>query len=194
MIRVLAAFLATFALSACEIGLYSAVDAAPFEARMAAAPFPDGIYCGLDDDTDGRILVLSDDRDGKDNCEFLRWNGAERVVTFPERTGERDIGVFGLAEAGDGLFLVQQHLGGDENSDRPYSFMLTAGAAHGDAVAFLPLVFNKDMIAMAAVYPGLTISSHTSSFMTPPLPLDAPADVAPPPPNADVYFVSDGSP
>lgn len=195
MFRILTVSLAAFAASACTFGLSSAVDAAPFEARLVASPFPDGVYCPLDADEAGQVMVQGRDEQGESDCATLTWDPSRRLLVVVEE-GEKDKPTeLAMADLGDGLFLMQFDLENGADSERPYSFGIVTGMAHGAAIAFLPLPSNEKVAALAARYSGLTIATHTLSgpFMTPTLPPDAPEGAELPPPTI-VHYVSAGSP
>jgi len=200
MLRILMAGLMIFAASGCTFGLPSAVDAAPFEARPAKAPFADGEYCGLDDDEDGQLVVRSAEADDDNNCAAFTWDAARRVFVLSDESDEtRDIyavvkpGELAIADLGDGLLLLQfNNQEAEQDPDTSWPFMLMAGMAHGDAIAILPLPSDERVVTYAASYPGVRPSPQQNRTMGPPVPDDAPADATPASP--DRFYISGGAP
>ncbi len=190
MLRILMAGLATLAASGCTFGLPSAVDAAPFEARAATAPFADGEYCTLEQDEAGKLVVRRLIEDARSICSTLTWNATRRL--FVMRDGEGKEAELKLVDLGEGFLLVQLPAGTGK-SDSPYAFTLLAAAVEGEAFVILPLPDSESILPVAARYPGLTLSTYTPSrppFTTPVVPEGA----QPPPPEPDHYYISAGSP
>ena len=190
MLRILMSACAALAASACTFGLPSAVDAAPFEARMVTAPFPDGEYCALEQDEAGKLVVRRLTEDARNNCATFTWDASRRL--FVMRDGNDKEGEFRLVDLGEGFLLVQLPTGMGE-SESPYAFTLLAAAVEGEAFVILPLPDGEAIVPFAARYPGLTLSSYKPSrppFMTP----DVPEGAEPLPPEPDHFYISAGSP
>lgn len=181
MIRLTLSALAMFAVSACEIGLPSAIDAVPFEARIAKPAFPDGVYCGLDRKEDGGLVVLSAEEDGDNNCIALKWDSESRLFIISDESGRApETGQLAFADLGDGLLLMQfDEPSVDGSLEKPWRFTLMAAVAHGEAVGILPLVVNDETIPLAARYPGLVIETYGAPAAKPRSPEDAPEETLP---------------
>jgi hypothetical protein len=195
MLRILTAGLAMLAASACTIGVPSAVEAAPFEARMASAPFADGVYCALERDADGGRVVKSADADGENNCASFAWEASRRAFVVTDSEGEKPPEDVAPADLGGGLFLLQFRVAETERSEKPFSFLFMAGMAQGEALAVLPLGFDEHTAAMAGRYPGIQLSTYQVASPFPPVPAEE-GDIAEP---AEVdthkaFYISGGSP
>lgn len=194
MLRILMAGLAILMLSGCVVGLPSAVDAAPFVDRMAQAPFADGVYCGVDKTDEGGLLVKSGGEDGEKNCADIIWNAKQREFRLRDPQGEApDIG-WTPVDLGDGLFLLQWPIEAAQRGDDTFSYWLMVGAAHGDAVAFLPLPSDARVDAVAARHPGVTLATHAVAipYLAPP-PAEAGDQADPEPQTEDVRYIAAGS-
>lgn len=190
MIRILTAGLAMLAASACTFGLPSAVDAAPFEARPAKAPFADGEYCSTAADEAGQLMVQRPDEDNEDACATFTWDALQRLFVMRDSLGNE--GEFKLVALGDGFFMVQLPAG-EKEDDSPFAFLLMAAVAQGDAAVILPLPNGEAIVPFAARYPSLALSTYEPSrppFTTP----VAPEGAEPLPPVPDHFYVSAGSP
>lgn len=194
MLRILMAGLAMLAASGCVVGLPSAVDAAPFADRMARAPFADGVYCGIDKVDDGGQLVKSSGEDREKNCAAVIWDVTQRQFMLRDPQGEApDIG-WTPADLGGGLFLLQWPIDDAQRDDAPFRYWLMVGAAHGDAVAFLPLPSDARVDAAAARYPGVMLSIHAiANPRLPPPPAEAGDEADPQPQTQDVRYIAAGS-
>lgn len=189
MLRILMAGLAMLAASGCTFGLPSAVDAAPFEARPAEAPFADGEYCSIAADEAGELMVQRPDDDDEDACATFVWDASQRLFVMRDNLGKE--GEFKLVALGDGFFMVQFPTTPDDDS--PFAFMLMAAVAQGEAAAILPLPNDETYVPLAARYPGIALSTYKPSlppFMTP----VAPEGAEPLPPEPDHFYISAGSP
>lgn len=190
MLRILMAGLMIFAASGCTLGLPSAVEAAPFEARPAKAPFADGEYCNTAADEAGELMVQRPDEDNEDACATFTWDASQRLFVMRDNLGKE--GEFKLVALGDGFFMVQLPAGETED-DSPFAFLLMAAVTQGDAAAILPLPDGEEIVPFAARYPGLALSTYEPSrppFTTP----VAPEGGEPLPPEPDHFYVSAGSP
>lgn len=197
MFRILVAITAALAASACTVGLPSAVEAAPFAARMATAPFADGAYCPLEKNEAGELLVTSRDEDGDTNCGAFSWDASRRVFVIEDLANKTQTMEFAPADLGDGLFLMQLPETGKDKDDKPYGFTLMAGIAHGAAVLVLPFPSDAQAKNLAAQHPGVTLSLCTSCTSIAETPV-AEADADTPEPvtasRPDVFYISAGSP
>ena len=190
MIRALIVAFASLIASGC--GLPSAVDAAPFGARLVESPFPDGVYCGLDDDEDGLLVIRSAEEEGDNNCAALTWDASRRLFIMTDESDDAKApGKLALADLGDGLLLLQfEERPEDDLSEKPWSLMV--GMVQGDFIGILPLVSDQRAVDLAASYPSITLSKHHIPFMTPSVPADAPPGIEPP--QSAHHYVSAGAP
>lgn len=189
MLRILMAGLMIFAASGCTFGLPSAVDAAPFEARPAKAPFADGEYCNTAADEAGELKVQRPDEDDGDACATFTWDASQRLFVMRDNLGKE--GEFKLVALGDGFFMVQ--LPPTTDDDSPFAFLLMAAVVQGEAAVILPLPDGEAIVPFAARYPGLALSTYKPSrppFTTP----VAPEGGEPLPPEPDHFYISAGSP
>lgn len=193
MFRTTMAAFAALAASACTIGLPSAIDAAPFEARMVTAPFADGLYCNVTKDEDGELRVSGEDGDRSNGCSTFTWSAAQRLFVMRDAWGKET--ELKLVDLGDGFFLVQMPtLSSARDGETPFAYTLMAGAIEGDVLLGLPLPSNDKVLPFAARYPGLTLSTYKLSSSFPflaPEPIDG---AEPPPPEPDGVYISAGSP
>lgn len=195
MLRILMAGLALLAASACTVGLPSEVEAAPFADRMAKAPFADGVYCALERDEARAPLVRTSQADGENNCATFSWQAARREFTARDTQDEEPKMTFTPADLGGGLFLLQMPVDEADLGETPYAFWLMTGAAHGDAVAFLPLPFDERVAAMAARHPGVRLATHqvATPLLSVPVPEGSDENVAPEPQTRAVTYIAGGS-
>lgn len=193
MLRILMAGFAMLAMSACTIGVPSAVEAAPFADRMANAPFADGVYCALARDADGGPVVKSGDADSEKNCATFIWQASRRAFEVTDGEGEMPPEDIAPADLGGGLFLLQFYTAEADRGDKPFSFQLMAGMAQGEALAVLPLGFDDRAAAMVARYPGVQLSTYEVGSPFPPAPVEADG-VAEPVAPQKAFYISGGSP
>jgi len=201
MFRILTSVLVLLAVSACgPLGLPSAVDAIPFEARPVTAPFADGVYCGLDDDEadNGKLVVRTTTEEGDSACTTWTWDAVRRVfVVTGESGGLLNGGDIAVAELGDGLLLMQfpQAKPEDDEAEKPWAFLLWIAMDEGEAVALVPLSSGEEVRARASAYPDIVFSRHGEEpAPAPEPPEDASEEVALIAPPAPVYYISAGDP
>lgn len=192
MLRILMAGLAMLAASGCTIGVPSAVEAAPFEARMTEAPFADGFYCALERDAGGGSVVKSGDADGENNCATFVWQASRRAFEVTDGEGDKPPEGIAPADLGGGLFLLQFYTAEADRGDKPFAFQFMAGMAQGEAFAVLPLGFDDRTAAMAARYPSIQLSTYEVGTPLPPAPVEADG-VAEPAAPQEAFYISGGS-
>lgn len=175
--------------SACTVGLPSAVDAAPFEARMTASPIAEATYCGLKLGDDGAFLVRGDTADDENNCAVFGWDEHERLVGAVDPDGNEPAITFAPVDLGNGLFLIQVALTEDQRDGDPFAFTLMAGVANHGAIAFVPLPTNGKIGDEVISHPGVTFSRHASR--APVAYDDATGETIRAP---DIVYISAGSP
>lgn len=187
--------LVAITVSACTVGLPSTIDAAPFEARLAASPVMDGTYCVLTSD-DGELLVQRQSDGGEIICAIFRWDSAERVVRIEDPKGTGKPTAFAPVDLGDGIFLLQLSMTEEEKGGAPFSFTLMAGVVHGGTMVVLPLPSDERTSGAATGHPGVTVSAYKSSGPLMEVPAFSPSgDTAEPVPipNPDIFYVSGGA-
>lgn len=191
--RTVLATLTMLAASACgPLGLPTAVDAIPFDARPATQPFADGVYCGLDEDEedDSKLVVRSLTEEGDSACTTWTWDAGRRLfVVAGETDGFLKTGDVAIADLGDGLLLMQfpETKPEDEEADeKPWAFLLWIAMGEGEAVALVPLPSSEEVRARASAYPGIVFSADEDDpAPAPEPPQDAAEDaevIAPPAP------------
>lgn len=196
------AILTMLAASACgPLGLPTAVDAIPFDARPATQPFADGVYCGLDEDEedDSRVVVRSAPKEGDSACMGWTWDATRRLFVVTKLgDGIINAGDLSVAELGDGLLLMQfpETKPEDEEADeKPWAFLLWVAMAEGEAVALVPLSYGEEVRTRASAYPGIVFSADEEDPAPAPKPQqDAAEDVEVIAPPAPVYYISAGDP
>jgi hypothetical protein len=189
MLRILMACLLTVLAAACTIGLPSAVDAAPFEARMAEAPFADGVYCKLTKGEDDQLLVTGQASDNEDGCSDLTWDAGRRFFIMRDGYGKEV--ELKLVDLGDGFFMMQLPSLSSAD-DVPFSFTLMAGAAQGAVVAILPIGYGEETAPVGARHPNVVLSTYKPSRV--PFTTIVAPEGAVPPPEPDAFYISSGSP
>lgn len=194
MLRILmAVFLTVMAASGCSLGLHSAIDAAPFEARMAAPPFRDGVYCRLTKDDGGELRVPGQSGENANECSSFSWDAARRLSV--QRDAEGNEKELKLVDLGDGFFMMQLPATyGDD--DRPFAFTLWAGVAKSDAFVIIPISYGEELAPVGARHPGVTFSIYKPPQQSPPEPAQTPdgLKVEPLVDNPDVFYISAGAP
>jgi len=155
--------------------------------------FSDGVWCPLDDDDSGQLVVRSAQQTGVASCYAMRWDASRRlVVKADDSDAAQPLDELAFADLGDGLLLMQYEEQKHEDSGEPKLFILMAGMVHGEAFAILPLPGDEGVVAQAAHYPGIAFATRHIAFMTPSLPPDAPEGAQPPP--SPHHYISDGDP
>jgi hypothetical protein len=145
------------AVSACTIGLPTAVDAAPFEARMTEAPVQDGVYCGLAPGDTGQLVVRGQARGA---CAMFRWIAAERMVLV-EPLGEGEAPMKAApVDLGQGLFMLQLPLDAEKRKGKPFAFTLMAGMADDGVLTIFPFPSNGEFAGEVVSHPGVTFATH----------------------------------
>ncbi len=193
MLRALTAGLMILAASGCNLGLHSAIDAAPFEARMTDAPFADGVYCKMAKREDGGLMVSGQLGVNKDECSTLTWDIVRRL--FVQRNAHGAEAELKFVDLGGQFFMMQlQASYGDEG--RPFAFTLWAGVTEGDAFMIIPISYGEELAQIGAQHPGIDFSIYKPPNQAAPDPALAPdgAKVEPLVENPDVFYISGGSP
>lgn len=157
MLREILIGLAGLAASACTIGLPTAVDAAPFEARMTEAPLQDGVYCGLAISEEGQLVVRGQAASG---CAMFRWIEAERVILFePLKEGEPTARVAPV-DLGDGVFMLQFPLAEEQRAGKPFAYTLMAAMAADGVLTVFPFPSSGEFEGEAISHPGVILATH----------------------------------
>ena len=151
MHRPVLALLVTLAASACTYG--SAIDIAPFDARVGHAVLPAGDYCEMTLGAPPRVI-------SSEGCMHIAWDGVRRIHTMtdlpkPEpddadRPKDADEEELAVVDLGDGLYAAQF-----DSSDEVGRHELVTFLVNGDAVAGVGVVTDAALHRLVAAHPQM---------------------------------------
>lgn len=151
MRRSVVAALAALAASACTYG--SAVDIAPFDARVSHAVLPPGDYCEMKMGASPEVI-------SSEGCLHIDWDDARRIHTMtdlsapevdntgrPEDPEKRELAIIAL---GDSFYAAQFNA-----PDDPGRYELLTFLAKGEAFAGIGMVEDTTLRRLAAAHPEM---------------------------------------
>lgn len=159
MRRPVLALAAALAVSACTYG--SAIDIAPFEARLPHAVLPPGDYCEMTLGAAPQVI-------SSEGCLRLEWDGARRLHIMtdlsthdqepqqePEQenagaSADADVQELAIVSLGDDLYAAQFDEPGKTGRHELVTFL-----AKGDAVAGIGIVADATLRRLAALHPQM---------------------------------------
>lgn len=139
-------FGAALAASACSYG--SAVDVAPFNARLSKPVVAVGDYCEVQG-TAKPFTVVSDE-----DCVPVTWNQQARLYTMVDPEDPEDSMTAGIVPIGSGLYLGQITV----ETDKPDKYQIQLFLAKGDAFAMLSALDDAGVQTLAAKHRKLTFA------------------------------------
>ncbi len=151
MHRPILAALAALAASACTYG--SAVDIAPFDARVSHAVLPPGDYCEMQMRTVPEVI-------SSEGCLRIDWDGVRRIHTMTDlsRPGTDEAGQpvevekqeLAIVALGDSLYAAQF-----TSPDHPGRYELVTFLARGEAVVGIAMVEDATLRRLVATRPQM---------------------------------------
>ena len=153
MLRAVLAAFAALAMSACSYG--SAVDIAPFSARLnkpAAAP---GDYCAAKGKAAPFTVVSHED------CVPVTWDQATRTYTMVDVENKEDSIQSAIVSLGSGVYAAQIEVKDDER-ETPDRYQLQVLLSKGNAFAMLGAIEDEPLKKLAKRHRQLTFKEDST--------------------------------
>lgn len=143
-------FGAALAASACSYG--SAVDVAPYKARISKPVIAAGDYCEVQGTAKPFTVVSNED------CVPITWNQQARAYTMVDPEDPKESITANVVSIGSGLYLAQMTV----ETDKPDKYQLLVFIAKGDAFAMLSALDDEPLKMLADKHKKLTFAKDST--------------------------------
>ncbi|MDP3737310.1 MAG: hypothetical protein Q8R02_07965 [Hyphomonadaceae bacterium] len=144
------AFGAALAASACSYG--SAVDVAPYNARVSKPVIAAGDYCEVQGTAKPFTVVSNED------CVPITWNQQARAYTMVDLEDPEESVTANVVSMGLGLYLAQMTV----ETDKPDKYQILVFIAKGDAFATLSALDDEPLQKLTEKHRRLTFAKDAT--------------------------------